>query len=64
MLTPGIGPATEGLRGFSLFFASHPPVITASTVTTNKVVTESTNLVINACRCEGSIANDYYRRTC
>ena len=63
MSTPAIGPATAGLRGFELFCASHPPVNPASTVTTDKVVIELTNLFINACRCEGSIANAYYRRT-
>jgi hypothetical protein len=39
MLTPAIGPATEGLSGLELFFASHPPsenITTAQTAAAAK----------------------------
>src|SRR5262245_43835966 len=32
MLTPGIGPATEGLSGFELFFTSHAVTRTAAVI--------------------------------
>ena len=42
--TPAIGPATLGLRGVSLFFASHPAATAAVSASANTFVIELTFL--------------------